>query len=501
VDLRGYLRILRRQWLVIVAGVLLGVAVASVYVIASNAKYASTARLFISTPLTDASSQAYQGSLFSQQRVQSYADLITGSTVANKVIDKLGLTEPPESLMSRVSATAEPQTVIIEITGTGPTPQDAQQVAQTTAEVFSDYVTELEGSTTGGQAPIRANIVDDAGLPLSPVSPRPLLDIGIGVIAGLMLGLGAAWVRESLDTTITTPQALAAATDSTTLGVIYFDPTAPALPLVTDVDSHAPRAEAFRVLGTNIQFLEVDRPSKIITITSPLPGDGKSTTAVNIAITMAQSGVRTVLVEADLRRPKIADYLRLEAAVGLTTVLRGQLGVDDVLQPWGSSGLCVVTSGAIPPNPAELLQSKAMATVLAELNDRFEMVVVDAPPLLPVTDAAVLASLADGAILVARHRQTTKDGAAQSMQRLRAVDATLFGTVLNFADQGKGMGGGYGYGYGYGSRTGPDEAAAPDPVEPETEPGVGNFPTTPGSNTDPDRPIPLVRIAASGDPK
>ncbi len=488
-DLREYLRILRRRWLVIVIGVLLGIAAASVYVITSNAKYASTARLFISTPLTDASAQAYQGSLFSQQRVMSYADLITGSTVANRVIDRLGLTDPVESVMSRISATAEPQTVIIEITGTDSTPEGAQRLTQATAETFSAYVSELEGNGSDGQPPIRANIVDEAGLPTTPVSPRPLLDIGIGLLAGLMLGLAAAWVRESLDTTIKTPQALADATDSTTLGVIYFDPAAPARPLVTDADTHAPRAEAFRVLCTNIQFLEVDRPSKVITITSPLPGDGKSTTAVNIAITMAQSGVRTVLVEADLRRPRIADYLRLEPAVGLTTVLRGQLDVDAALQPWGSNGLHVITSGAIPPNPAELLQSKAMAGVLADLNERFDMVIIDAPPLLPVTDAAVLASVADGAILVARHGATTKDGAAQSKQRLIAVDATLFGTVLNFADQSKRLAGGYGYGYGYGYGPAPTaDRPTPDAEEPA--------PAAPATSAESYLPAPAERVPA-----
>ena len=204
-DLRAYLRILRQRWLIIVICTLCGVAAAALYVLASTPKFASTARLFISTPTSDATTQAYQGGLFSQQRVTSYADLITGSTVAERVIDRLGLTESPESLMSRIEAKAAAQTVILEITATDTSPEQAQQIAQATAEVFSDYVTELEGTTESGQAPIRANIVDAAALPTTPVSPKPLLTIGLGFAIGLFVGLLAAWVRETLDTTIKSP--------------------------------------------------------------------------------------------------------------------------------------------------------------------------------------------------------------------------------------------------------------------------------------------------------
>lgn len=176
--------------------------------------------------------------------------------------------------------------------------------------------------------------------------------------------------------------------------------------------------ESFRVLRTNLQFLDVDQTSKTYAITSPMPGDGKTTTSINIALALAESGSRTILIETDLRRPKFGEYLNLESTVGLTTVLIGGAQLSDAIQPWGRTGLDVIASGVLPPNPAELLQSKAMAAVLEQLRRDYDAVVIDAPPILPVTDAALIAAQTGGAILVVRHGKTTRDQAAQARQRL-----------------------------------------------------------------------------------
>jgi len=353
--------------------------------------------------------------------------------------------------------------VILTITVTDPDPARAQLLAQTTAEVFTGYVSELEGSDSATTTTIRANIVDAASFSTVPVSPRLLTTLGLGAILGLLVGLGAAWLREALDTSITTPEVLEDITGAASLGAVYYDPGAPKRPLVTQLDTRAPRVESFRVLATNLQFLDVDKGCKIFAITSPLAGEGKSTTAINMAITLAQAGKRTLLLEADLRRPKVSEYLGLESVVGLTTVLIGRAGLDDVIQPWGDFGLEVVTSGAIPPNPAELLQSKAMGALLAVLRERYDVVIVDCPPMLPVADAALLASSADGAIVIVRHGKTTKEQAYQARQRLDSVGASLLGTVLNFVPaRAKGYGYSYGYGYGYAPKAGAvDETAVP----------------------------------------
>lgn len=478
-DLRGYLRVLRRRWLLIVVCVLLGTATSALVLYRSTPLYTSTARLFVSTPGSDANAQAYQGSLFAQQRVTSYADLIKGSTVAGKVVDKLHLTESPTALVEQINAVAVPDSVILTITVTDPNPLRAQQLAQATAEVFTGYVSDLEGTSVSSASPIKANIVDAASFSSAPVSPKVLTTIGLGAILGLLIGLGAAWLREALDTTITTPEVLEDITGAASLGAVYYDPGAPKRPLVTQLDTRAPRVESFRVLVTNLQFLDVDKGCKIFAITSPLAGEGKSTTSINMAITLAQAGKRTLLLEADLRRPKVSEYLGLESAVGLTTVLIGRAELDDVIQPWGDSGLEVVTSGAIPPNPAELLQSKAMGSLLAVLRERYDVVIIDCPPMLPVADAALLASEADGAIVIVRHGKSTKEQAYQARQRLDSVSASLLGTVLNFVPaRAKGYGYSYGYGYGYAPKAGSvdESAVAPHKVAEgpeETEPAAG----------------------------
>ena len=338
-ELRDHLRVLRRQWLLIVVCVLVGTGAAAFVVFRTTPQYASTVRLFVSTPTSDsANAQSYQGGLFSQQRVTSYADLIKGSSVAEKVIDKLQLDVSPTAMVDKISAVAAPESVILEVTVTDPSPVEAQLLAQTTAEVFAGYVTELEGASSAATAPIKANIVDAADLPTTPVAPRPLTTIGLGAILGLLIGLGAAWLRETLDNSIKSAEKLEEITGAASMGAIYYDPAAAKSPLVTELDTNAPRLESFRMLRTNLQYIDVDMPSKVFTITSPMPGDGKSTTAVNIAITLAQAGQRTLLLEADLRRPRVAEYLHLEPAVGLSTVLSGRAEFADVMQRWGSVG-------------------------------------------------------------------------------------------------------------------------------------------------------------------
>jgi receptor protein-tyrosine kinase len=313
----------------------------------------------------------------------------------------------------------------------------------------------LETPPGRNDAPIKATIVDSADVPIEPLEPRPLRNLSLATILGVLIGMGVALVRELLDTSVTSPQVAGAMSGAAVLGHIGFDSGAAKKPLVTALASHAPRVEAFRVLRTNLQFVDVDHDSKVFVVTSSVPEEGKTTTATNLAITLAQTGKRVLLIEADLRRPKIADILRLETSVGLTTVLVGRIALEDAIQEFAEvPNLSVLTSGAIPPNPAELLQSQTMAEVLTQLRRSFDVVIVDAPPLLPVTDAALLAAQSDGALLVIRHGKTTKDQVRNSMERLAAVDGRALGVVLNMVPQRRSSGYGEGYGYGYAPEDG-----------------------------------------------
>jgi non-specific protein-tyrosine kinase len=285
-----------------------------------------------------------------------------------------------------------------------------------------------------------------------PISPRVPLNIALGLLVGLGLGIGVAVLRDQLNTSIGGVADVEKLTGAIPLGVVPYDSATTKQPLV-DRDQHGARAEAFRTLRTNLQFADVDHPPRVIVVTSPLPAEGKSTSACNVALTLALGGARVVLVDGDLRKPAVGSYLGISSAAGLTSVLAGQHELRDVVVNYGRDTLAVLPSGPTPPNPSELLGSQQMADLLGILANHYDIVVIDAPPLLPVTDAAVLAAIADGAVLVLRHGRTRREEAQRAIQALAAVNAKLLGTVLNFAPKRSRGGGydGYGYGYGYGA--------------------------------------------------
>lgn len=452
-ELRDYLRILRRRWMLIATLTLLVVGAAAAWTFTSTPQYQSTARVFVSTTSSNSGESvgdAFTGAQFSQQRVTSYADLVGKSReLADVVIADLDAGLTTGELLDAVEATVVPETVIIDLSVTDPSPAMAQALTQSYATALSDLIRQLETPPGASEPLIRASIVDSASLPTAPVAPQPVRNLGLALVLGLLLGFGVAVLRELLDTTIKSPDDLRDATDVPLLGTIGYDASIRTEPLVTSLASHAPRVEAFRVLRTNLQFVDVDATTKVFVVTSALPGEGKTTTAVNLAITLAQAGQKTLLVECDLRRPKASLALGLDNSIGVTTVLVGRVAFEDALQEHSTSGLTVLGSGAVPPNPAELLQSKAMVDMLERAKDRFDTIIVDAPPLLPVTDAALLSVQADGAIVVAAHGKTTKEQLVQAQDRLTQVDAELVGVILNMTPSRR-RGGGYGYGYGYG---------------------------------------------------
>ena len=252
-------------------------------------------------------------------------------------------------------------------------------------------------------------------MPSAPVSPRTKINIVLGALMGLMVGVGIAVLRATLDTSIKSGDDLQDATNTTLLGSIAYDSGAAKNPLVTMQDN--PRAEAYRTIRTNLQYVDVDNPPRCVVITSSVPVEGKSTTAANLAIALAQGGSKVLLVEADLRRPRVAEYLGVDGSIGMTDILIGRVRVDDTIIPWQRGLLDFLPSGSIPPNPSELLGSKQLADLLTELRARYDFIILDAPPLLPVTDAAILATAADGAILVARYGWTRREQSGAGHRR------------------------------------------------------------------------------------
>ncbi|TFV92707.1 polysaccharide biosynthesis tyrosine autokinase [Blastococcus sp. CT_GayMR20] len=460
-DLKDVLNVVRSGWWLLVSGTLLGLVIAGALSWAATPLYSSSTRLFVSVAGTTDTSAAYQGNLFSQQRVTSYAELLTGEQLAAQVVDDLGLDLSPDAVAAKVAARALPDTVILEVTVTDTSAERARDIAASLSEQFTEQVTELETPEGADASTVKVTIVQAAELRPAAVSPSVTRNLALGAVLGLLIGLGLALLRSRLDNTVKSNDDVQALTGMGVIGTVLEDPRLDEKHVVTAADEHSPTAESFRAIRTNLQFLDVDNPPKVIVVASSVPGEGKSTLAVNLSTALAQSGSRVVLLEADLRRPRVTRYMGLVGGAGLTNVLAGTAELHEVLQPWGDGKLSVLAAGPMPPNPSEMLGSAHMRGVLATLREEYDFVVIDTPPLLPVTDAAVLSVAADGCVITTRYGSTRREQLEEAAAVLARIDAKLLGVVLNRVPQAASIARGYGYGYGYGAD--PGRAPIPEP--------------------------------------
>ena len=428
-DVKDYLRVARKRWWMLLLGVAVGCGLAAAFTSQLTPQYATSVTFFVSTPNTGVT-ESYQGSLFSQQRVKSYATLLTGDKLARTIAAKPGIGLTAAEVRGRISGQALPETVLLQAVVTDSSPERSQRIAAALAGDFTVLVESLETPRGQATSPIKVEVVAGPQASDGPVSPRPTRNLALGALLGLLAGAAGAVLRETLDTTVKTTEALHVVAGAPVLARVPFDAEARSSPLSLGPGGHSARAEALRQLRTNLQFVDVDRPVKTLVVTSAVPNEGKSSTACSLAILFAEAGQKVLIIDGDLRRPRIAEYLGLEGAAGLTTVLAGRAEVDDVLQRWGSN-LWVLPSGTLPPNPSELLGSRHMGELLDGFREQFDMVIVDCPPLLPVTDAAVVAARADGALLLARSHKTTSSQVQTAARALRSVDARLLGCVFN----------------------------------------------------------------------
>jgi polysaccharide biosynthesis transport protein len=432
-DLHQYARVLRMHWVVIAVSILACIGAAAWLAWTRAPIYAAQARLFVSSSggPTDLS-QTYQGGLFVQQRVLSYAQIVSSPPVTQAVIRQLGLTESVSQLQDKIHASVPKDTVLIDITAEDRSPTRAKAIADAVAQHFSTFVNTLETPQGQRRSPVKVTVTSRAEVPTRPVSPKKALSLVLGGVLGLILGLGAALLREALNRRIRSEDHAAAIADAPVLGSIVEDPHADSRPLVVVEHPGSVAAEAYRRLRTNLRALGTDLDVRSFVVSSAGASEGKTLIAANLAIAFAQSGTRVILVDADLRRPALADVLGLPSNVGLSTVLLEDLPIDASLQTWRDGvPLEVLASGWQPAEPNELLESDRFAAVLEALTDRTDLVIVDAPALLPVADAAILARLTAGLLLVASLTSTRTEQLDTAARSLAAVDAQLLGVVLN----------------------------------------------------------------------
>ena len=440
--------VLRRGWVVVLLMIVVCGAGGLLLSSLQEPVFRSTAILYVTSGSEDTAQTAYQGSLASQQRVSSYARLVDSDAVVGSALEGAPLSLSLGAAKDMLSASTTPETVLLSISAEGEDSAVAARLANAVAQSMTTYVSQLETPTGGGAPLAKVTVVTPAGESGTPISPRTKRNTVIGLGLGLLLGIIAVFGRDRYNNKVGGESELAAAAQAPVLASVPSDSLLRARGLIDFSSGATLAAESYRKLRTNLSFTSVDRPFRRIIVTSALEAEGKTTTAINLAAALAETGQRVVLVDADLRRPQVNYRTGRMGDVGFTNYLKGDGGMNDLLQPTDVENFWVLASGPKPPNPAELLGSKRAGEGIEELSAHFDYVIIDTPPLLPVTDAAVIARWADGVLLAARANQTRLPNIVSAIEQLDAVQATLIGLVLTDVPT---RGGAYKYGYTYGA--------------------------------------------------
>ena len=462
-------RVIRERWMLVLAAIVICTGVVVAFSLTATKQYEATASVLVRpsnlTALIDPSAGTQN---LDQQREQGTSLLLAQSTaVAQRVKTELHLTDAPTDLLGQISATSEPDANLINITAQDPDPRRAATLANAFASQFVSYradadrnrivqgedllrkqLSQLAPTATAertelGQALQKvialravttgdAEVVDRATVPVAAASPRPKRDAVLGLLLGIVAGVAMAFLADLFDRRLKTVEGFEARYGLRALAAVPHQPRDP----TTARERHAV-LEPFRILRSSLGFLGLAREVRVIMVTSAVPGEGKSTIAVGLARAAALAGQRVVLVEADLRRPTFHQQFELGSDPrGLTTALMGA-PVDELLRPVLDGSLHVLPSGPLPLNSAEILRSAEMVTVLQQLTDEADLVILDAPPLLPVADAQALLDLppVDACLVVARAFRTTRDDVRRARAVLERHRLQNLGLVVNGLDE------------------------------------------------------------------
>ncbi|MCX6082312.1 MAG: polysaccharide biosynthesis tyrosine autokinase [Chloroflexi bacterium] len=494
VDIKEYFYLLLNwAWLIALAGLLAAIAL---YVISINTTplYETSTRLLISDPPAMRSLDT-SAMVSTQTQTSTYAEMLLDRPVLQGVIDILKLQTTSDDLKEFVSVEIVRNTQLILVTVQDPNPLQAADIANTLAVVFTDRIRELQSqryaSTQKGlaqqvlemekqvndttlaisnerdpaqklqfearltqyrqlysslvtnfeqvrlaeaQTSTNVFVSEPASVPREPVSPMTTRNTLLAAFAGVLLAAGVIFLIDMLDDTIRNPDDIRQKFNLPVLGVIASHQIVEGKPISMD-QPRSPVAEAFRSLRTNITYASVDIPLRRILVTSSTPQEGKTTISSNLAVVLAQGEKKSVLIDADMRRPTVHEKFGLMNRMGLSSLfVRSLENIPAAIQSASVAGLAIITSGSLPPNPAELLTSRRMKDILDRLNQEYDLIVIDTPPVLTVTDAVALAPELDGVIIVARPGMTKLSALRQTLEQLQTVGARVLGVVLNQVD-------------------------------------------------------------------
>jgi polysaccharide biosynthesis transport protein len=431
VEIGQYLDVLRAHRVLVGLCVLAGTAGAAALAWATTPTYAAEIQLFVSAKSRAGEvGQAYEGGLYAEQRARSYAEIISSPRGAEAVIEDLGLSENVQDVEAKIDATVPANRLLINVTVTDQSPRLAKAMADSLAAQLPVLAEELERPEGRERSPVLVTVTQPAQLPRDPVSPQTPIYLALGALLGLAVGVGGAVLRHTQDHRIRSDAAARASAGAPVLGMIAEHPDQAMFPVVAG-DPLSAAAEGYRGLRANLRALSAEHDMRSLVVSSAVRAEGKTEVVANLGVALAQAGERVVVVDANLRSPRLGEVLEVQSSIGLTDVLQLRWPIELALHKHETAPLEVLTSGSPSTNPSELLDSEAFDELLQALTNSFDLVILDTPALLSVADAAVLARRGSGVVLVARAASTKGDQLKAARRAMRAVEGRMLGVVLN----------------------------------------------------------------------
>jgi polysaccharide biosynthesis transport protein len=427
------LRMLRRRWLLVVLAGLLGTTLALIVAGIQSPKYTATADVFVTVTSGQTTGELAQGSTFSQDQARNFAAVVPREIVLGPVIKQFGLTTSLEDMRKNVDVDVPLNTSLITIKVTDHDAKLAADLTNAVASQLAIAVSTLSPTLSDVKgAPVRAEIIESASVPTEASSPIIPLYAVLGLLAGLVLAIGYLVIVELVVARIDSSEQVESLTGSVVLASVPRDRKVGRHPIAVTALPLSLRAESIRHARTALKFLPGEANQTFV-VTSSVSGEGKSTTAANIAAAFAAEGLSTCLVEADLRRPRLEGLLDLTGGPGLSDIVVGQNQIEDTLQTWGPDNLQVILVGTVPPNASELLGSTRGQEALAMIAERFDVTIIDTPPLTAVTDAAIIGRMFGGVVLVVGGGKVRTSELRQATAALSVADVPIRGTIMNLA--------------------------------------------------------------------
>lgn len=435
------LRALRKHLITVFVTFALTMVAVCVWTALSPVKYTTSTQLFATYNAASADSNVNEqntGSSYIMSQIQSYPALVKTQVVLRPVIDDLHLDKSVSTLASEITVTNPANTAFINISVTELDAEQAAKIANSIASSLSNVI-EKSLYSSGQDSSIKLTVVEAAQLPSGPSSPKWTLNVLVGIVAGIILGIVVGLLKDVFSKTVQDEDEAGELIDAPIIGRVPEDDLLNSPTPVIISEPGSPIAEDFRRIRTNLSFsTPVEGTNcRLVIVTSAGASEGKTTTSVNIAVTLAEDGSRVLLIDADLRHPSVARKIDIDGSAGLTHVLSGQAAVKDVIQRYWKPNLHVIPAGPKPPNASTLLNSPLMTTLVANAMQQYDYIIIDTAPMVVANDAVIFMKQGGTLEMVCRRGQTLKRDLREIADELETLDMPITGVIINCAKENK----------------------------------------------------------------